>query len=72
MSLLIEIFFTILEAGHFWRLFLALVAGMGIVGLGDWLLPADSGWRILAIPVLVLALIGGGIWECSQYVRKKR
>ncbi|MCD6052086.1 MAG: hypothetical protein K0Q55_3504, partial [Verrucomicrobia bacterium] len=58
MSLLIEIFFCILEAGHLWRVFLALAAGMGIVGLGDWLLPADSGWRVLASPVLVLALIG--------------
>jgi hypothetical protein len=70
MWLLLEILFMLVEVCQFWRLFLTLVVGMAVVGLGDWLLPVGSGWRDLDIPLLVISLIGGGVWECRQQVRK--
>jgi len=72
MWFFVELVFGLVEALHFWRFFIGLLSGMIIVGLGDWLLPADSGWRDFDIPLLFIALVGGGLWEVSQHVREKK
>ena len=63
MWMLIEILLTVLELTHWWRLVLCCAAAALLCAL-IWAQVENKTFRkVLCAPIVLTAVIGGGIWE---------
>jgi len=71
MWLILQILVWLLEVCYLWRFYSILFATLALVGLGDWLLPVESGVRNLGWSLVVGGAIAGLIWEVVASGGKK-
>jgi hypothetical protein len=65
-----EMLCALWENHRLWRFNTGLFSALGIIGLGHWLLPVESHWRILWLPLLVGGAVAGAIWEFLMWRKK--